>query len=292
MSPLIAPARMFHSPGLHGVRVASGGAMTLATMHHHDPLLPPGRVEPRAVFLTQTAPPSMAGRRTLRLPLRRARAIHEEVEAIVNAVDHPPLATTVITATCHGAADDHRAPAAAPRRGCSVPAASVAPCWISCSGSAGVRLARAGLDLRSVRLQLRGMWLDVGTTARRPRAPSNLDEFAAHLRGDDGRYARRSTAAPARRAASRYAAGMHVVTPNNRAALVAASSMPSTPHAEAARAFAMKPRRAPACRWCRRCATCSIPATPRSWWKACSPARWPRPRHRHDGSRRVGARSP
>jgi aspartokinase/homoserine dehydrogenase 1 len=83
------------------------------------------------------------------------------------------------------------------------------------------------LELRGV-VASRQMWLDCDDpdlNARQPRAqtwrPNDLDEFAAHVRGDDGRHALLIDCSASDVVADRYAgwlaAGIHVVTPNKMA---------------------------------------------------------------------------
>jgi aspartokinase/homoserine dehydrogenase 1 len=96
------------------------------------------------------------------------------------------------------------------------------------------RLARdAGLDLRLCGVAAsKRMWLDcddpelrvgLGSGAERAQIwrPGNLDEFAAHVTGDDGRHALlidcSANDAVAERYADWLAAGIHVVTPNKLA---------------------------------------------------------------------------
>jgi len=91
------------------------------------------------------------------------------------------------------------------------------------------RLARSGLELRLCAVAAsRRMWLDADDPELNGRhdsaqtwRPSNLDEFAAHLRGDDRRHALVIDCSASEAVASRYpewlAAGMHVVTPNKLA---------------------------------------------------------------------------
>ena len=91
------------------------------------------------------------------------------------------------------------------------------------------RLARAGLELRLCAVAAsRRMWLDADDPELNGRhgsaqtwRPSNLDEFAAHLRGTDGRHALVIDCSASEAVASHYAewlaAGLHVVTPNKLA---------------------------------------------------------------------------
>ncbi len=91
------------------------------------------------------------------------------------------------------------------------------------------RLARAGLNLKLCGVAAsRRMWLDADDPELNGRhdsaqtwRPSNLDEFAAHVRGDDGRHALLIDCSASDAVASRYAewlaAGLHVVTPNKLA---------------------------------------------------------------------------
>jgi len=91
------------------------------------------------------------------------------------------------------------------------------------------RLARAGLELKLCGVAAsRRMWLDADDPELNGRhdsaqtwRPSNLDEFAAHVRGDDGRHALLIDCSASEVVASRYAdwlaAGLHVVTPNKLA---------------------------------------------------------------------------
>ena len=91
------------------------------------------------------------------------------------------------------------------------------------------RLARAGLELKLCGVAAsRRMWLDADDPELNGRyggaqtwRPSNLDEFAAHVRGDDGRHALLVDCSASEAVASRYAewlaAGLHVVTPNKLA---------------------------------------------------------------------------
>lgn len=83
------------------------------------------------------------------------------------------------------------------------------------------------LDLRGV-VASRQMWLDSDDpelNARHARAqtwrPSDLDEFAEHVRGEDGRHALLVDCSASNAVAARYsdwlAAGIHVVTPNKLA---------------------------------------------------------------------------
>ncbi|WP_109126275.1 homoserine dehydrogenase [Dyella sp. C11] len=97
------------------------------------------------------------------------------------------------------------------------------------------RLLRAGLDLRLCGVAAsRRMWLDADDPELNGRhdsaqtwRPSNLDEFAAHVRGDDGRHALVIDCSASEAVASRYAewlaSGMHVVTPNK---LASSGSLP------------------------------------------------------------------
>ena len=91
------------------------------------------------------------------------------------------------------------------------------------------RLARAGLQLRLCGVAAsRRMWLDADDPELNGRhgsaqtwRPSDLDEFAAYVRGDDGRHALLIDCSASEAVAARYpewlAAGMHVVTPNKLA---------------------------------------------------------------------------
>jgi homoserine dehydrogenase len=91
------------------------------------------------------------------------------------------------------------------------------------------RLARAGLNLKLCGVAAsRRMWLDADDPELNGRhdsaqtwRPSNLDEFAAHVRGGDGRHALLIDCSASDAVASRYAewlaAGLHVVTPNKLA---------------------------------------------------------------------------
>jgi len=91
------------------------------------------------------------------------------------------------------------------------------------------RLARAGLELKLCGVAAsRRMWLDADDPELNGRhdsaqtwRPSNLDEFAAHVRGNDGRHALLIDCSASDMVASRYAdwlaSGMHVVTPNKLA---------------------------------------------------------------------------
>ncbi|PMQ05751.1 Bifunctional aspartokinase/homoserine dehydrogenase 1 [Dyella sp. AD56] len=91
------------------------------------------------------------------------------------------------------------------------------------------RLARAGLDLRLCGVAAsRRMWLDIDDPELNGRhdsaqtwRPSNLDDFVAHLRGNDGRHALLIDCSASDAVASRYtewlANGIHVVTPNKLA---------------------------------------------------------------------------
>lgn len=91
------------------------------------------------------------------------------------------------------------------------------------------RLAHAGLDLKLCGVAAsRRMWLDADDPELNGRhdsaqtwRPSNLDEFAAHVRGDDGRHGLLIDCSASEAVASRYAewlaAGLHVVTPNKLA---------------------------------------------------------------------------
>lgn len=138
-----------------------------------------------------------------------------------------------------------------------------------------LRLAAPRL-LRECNLQLRlravsdsrHMWLDCDDDALNSRIhgaqtwrPTALNEFAAYVAGRGDNVAVLADCSASDAVAEHYAgwlgAGIHVVTPNKRAA-----SGPSTagivsprPPTPAARACTMKARSAPACQWCRRCAT-------------------------------------
>lgn len=91
------------------------------------------------------------------------------------------------------------------------------------------RLARAGLNLKLCGVAAsRRMWLDADDPELNGRhdsaqtwRPSNLDEFAAHVRGNDGRHGLLIDCSANDAVASRYAewlaAGLHVVTPNKLA---------------------------------------------------------------------------
>lgn len=91
------------------------------------------------------------------------------------------------------------------------------------------RLARAGLELKLCGVAAsRRMWLDADDPELNGRhdsaqtwRPSDLDEFAAHVRGNDGRHALLIDCSASDAVASRYAdwlaAGLHVVTPNKLA---------------------------------------------------------------------------
>jgi len=91
------------------------------------------------------------------------------------------------------------------------------------------RLARAGLELKLCGVaSSRRMWLDVDDPELNDRhggaqtwRPSDLDEFAAYVRGSDGRHALLIDCSANELVASRYAdwlaSGMHVVTPNKLA---------------------------------------------------------------------------
>ncbi|WP_430392210.1 homoserine dehydrogenase [Dyella sp. 20L07] len=95
--------------------------------------------------------------------------------------------------------------------------------------SAQPRLARMGLQLKLCGVAAsRRMWLDADDPELNGRhdsaqtwRPGNLDEFAAHVRGNDGRHALLIDCSANDAVASRYpdwlAAGMHVVTPNKLA---------------------------------------------------------------------------
>ena len=95
--------------------------------------------------------------------------------------------------------------------------------------SAQPRLARAGLELKLCGVaSSRRMWLDADDPELNGRhdsaqtwRPGNLDEFAAHVRGNDGRHALLIDCSANDAVASRYpewlAAGLHVVTPNKLA---------------------------------------------------------------------------
>ncbi len=91
------------------------------------------------------------------------------------------------------------------------------------------RLARAGLELKLCGVAAsRRMWLDADDPELNGRyggaqtwRPSNLDEFAAHVRGEDGRHALLIDCSASDAVASRYAgwlaSGLHVVTPSKLA---------------------------------------------------------------------------
>lgn len=91
------------------------------------------------------------------------------------------------------------------------------------------RLARAGLQLKLCGVAAsRRMWLDADDPELNGRhgsaqtwRPGNLDEFVAHVRGNDGRHALLIDCTANEAVASRYpewlAAGVHVVTPNKLA---------------------------------------------------------------------------
>ncbi|MHA6206212.1 homoserine dehydrogenase [Dyella soli] len=91
------------------------------------------------------------------------------------------------------------------------------------------RLARAGLELKLCGVAAsRRMWLDADDPELNGRhdsaqtwRPSNLDEFAAHVRGNDGRHALLIDCSASEAVAACYArwldAGLHVVTPNKLA---------------------------------------------------------------------------
>lgn len=91
------------------------------------------------------------------------------------------------------------------------------------------RLAHAGLNLKLCGVAAsRRMWLDADDPELNGRhdsaqtwRPSNLDEFAAHVRGNDGRHSLLIDCSASEVVASRYAewlaGGLHVVTPNKLA---------------------------------------------------------------------------
>ena len=91
------------------------------------------------------------------------------------------------------------------------------------------RLALAGLELKLCGVAAsKRMWLDSDDPELNNRCdraqtwrPSDLDEFAAHVRGDDGRHALLIDCSANDAVASHYAdwlaAGLHVITPNKLA---------------------------------------------------------------------------